>query len=69
MPKLAALILVTLALSGCGIGASNNARAAYVKANDALNACLLANPSAPAACSAQSAVVQNDLQLYNNLVD
>ena len=69
MTKQAALFLAALALSGCAIGAENDARTSYVKATDVLNACLLANPGAPAACNAQSAVVQNDLQLYNNLSD
>jgi hypothetical protein len=64
MRRLAVSALCILALSGC---ASNTAQRAYVASVNALNACLLANPTNPAACQAQRAVMDNDLLLYSNL--
>jgi hypothetical protein len=64
MRRLAVSALCILALSGC---AANTAKRAYVASVAALNACLIANPSDPAACQAQRAVMNNDLMLYSNL--
>jgi hypothetical protein len=64
MRRLALSALCILALSGC---AANHAQQAYIASVSALNACLLANPSTPATCQAQRAVMDNDLMLYSNL--
>jgi len=67
MRKILLLAAAACTLTGCG--AAHNAKLGYIRATAALNACLLANPSNPAACNAQVQVQQNELMLYSNLSD
>jgi hypothetical protein len=66
MLKISLLVACAIALTGCG-GTARTAKIGYIKAANAYNACLLGNPAAPANCTAQKTVMDNDLQVYNTV--
>jgi hypothetical protein len=69
MTKPLLILALALSVSGCTTIATSQAQGNYVRANGALNACLLQNPGKPHLCDAQQAVVSNDLALYTNLIN
>jgi hypothetical protein len=66
MFKFGVMIVCAMALTGC-VGEAHSAKLAYINAARAYNACLLANPQAPANCTAQKTVMDNDLNVFNTV--
>ena len=66
MLRIGLLVACAVALSGCA-SQERAARIGYINAARAYNMCLLSNASALENCAAQKAVMDNELQVYNEI--
>lgn len=67
MKKIAAITLVSIFLSGCGLASMNQARGDIEKSKVAYKECLAVHPSKAQACRTQKSAYEADIRAFQTL--